>query len=105
MRWRWTGAGRHATLAGMTPAQFIAKWRAVELKERSASQSHFLDLCLLLGVPDPISADPTGEAYCFEKGATKANAGKGWALPKVRSSHFQGVDPRDALPARRQLYT
>ena len=25
----------------MTPQEFIRKWRAVELKERSASQSHF----------------------------------------------------------------
>lgn len=63
----------------MTPAQFIAKWQAVELKERSASQPHFLDLCRLLGVPDPISADPTGEEYCFERGATKATGGEGWA--------------------------
>lgn len=63
----------------MTPDEFIAKWQAVELKERSASQPHFLDLCRLLGVPDPISADPTGEEYCFERGATKATGGEGWA--------------------------
>ncbi len=34
----------------MTPQEFIAKWHAVELKERSASQHHFIDLCRLLGV-------------------------------------------------------
>ena len=34
----------------MTPGEFIAKWRASELKERSAAQSHFNDLCRLLGV-------------------------------------------------------
>lgn len=45
----------------MTPHEFIAKWRNVELKERSASQSHFNDLCALLGVVDPISADPAGK--------------------------------------------
>lgn len=28
----------------MTPQDFIAKWRAVELKERTASKSHFIDL-------------------------------------------------------------
>ena len=33
----------------MTPGEFIAKWRASELKERSAAQSHFIDLCRLLG--------------------------------------------------------
>ncbi len=63
----------------MTPAQFIAKWQAADLKEKSAAQTHFNDLCALLGVPDPVSADPKGESYCFERGATKANGGKGWA--------------------------
>ncbi len=63
----------------MTPQQFISKWRGTELKERSASQSHFNDLCALLGVLDPISADPKGEWFAFEKGATKTTGGEGWA--------------------------
>jgi len=63
----------------MTPQDFIAKWRAAELKERSASQSHFNDLCALLGVLDPISEDPTGEWFAFEKGASKTSGGEGWA--------------------------
>ena len=63
----------------MTPDAFIAKWRAVELKERSASQEHFIDLCRLLGEPTPVEADPTGESYCFEKGARKDSGGDGWA--------------------------
>jgi hypothetical protein len=33
----------------MTPQQFIAKWRAAQLSERSAYQQHFCDLCDLLG--------------------------------------------------------
>ena len=53
----------------MTPGEFIAKWRASELKERSAAQEHYIDLCRLLGEPTPAEADPTGESYCFEKGA------------------------------------
>ena len=44
----------------MTPGEFIAKWRASELKERSAAQEHFIDLCRLLGEPTPAEADPTG---------------------------------------------
>ena len=63
----------------MTPHEFIAKWRASELKERSASQEHFIDLCRLLGEPTPAEADPTGEAYCFERGARKDTGGDGWA--------------------------
>jgi hypothetical protein len=63
----------------MTPQDFIAKWRGVDLKERSASQTHFNDLCALLGLPDPIADDPKGEWFTFEKGATKTTGGEGWA--------------------------
>lgn len=63
----------------MTPQEFVNKWRAVELKERSASQSHFNDLCQLLGVDDPIKADPKGDWFAFEKGASKTTGGDGWA--------------------------
>jgi hypothetical protein len=63
----------------MTPDAFISKWKAADLKERSAAQEHFLDLCHLLGEPTPAEADPKGESYCFERGATKTTGGKGWA--------------------------
>jgi type II restriction/modification system DNA methylase subunit YeeA len=63
----------------MTPQEFITKWKAVELKERSASQSHFNDLCLLLGVVDSVTADPKGAWFTFEKGASKSSGGEGWA--------------------------
>ena len=63
----------------MTPHQFIEKWRGVELKERSASQSHFNDLCRLLDEPEPVAADPKGDWFTFEKGASKTSGGEGWA--------------------------
>ena len=63
----------------MTPDEFIAKWSASELKESQAAQSHFNDLCRMLGEPTPIEADPTGESYCFERGAKKDSGGDGWA--------------------------
>lgn len=63
----------------MTPHEFVQKWRGVELKERSASQSHFNDLCALLGVLDPVTADPQGDWFTFEKGASKTTGGEGWA--------------------------
>ncbi len=63
----------------MTPEVFITKWRTAELKERSAAQEHFIDLCRLLGEPTPAEADPAGETYCFEKGARKETGGDGWA--------------------------
>ena len=63
----------------MTPEEFIAKWRAAQLKERSAAQEHFIDLCRLLDEPTPAEADPTGDAYCFERGASIEGGGDGWA--------------------------
>lgn len=63
----------------MTPAQFIAKWKAAELKERAACQEHFLNLCELLGQPTPADADPTGDWFTFEKGVDKEAGGKGFA--------------------------
>ena len=63
----------------MTPEQFIRKWTAANLSERSAAQQHFLDLCALLGQPTPAEADPKGEFFTFEKGGTTATGGQGWA--------------------------
>ena len=50
----------------LTPQEFVDKWRGIELKERSASQEHFIDLCRLIGHPTPVEGDATGETYCFE---------------------------------------
>jgi SAM-dependent methyltransferase len=63
----------------MTPQQFIAKWQPVTLSERSACQSHFNDLCLVLGQPQPVEADPEGAWYTFERGVNKLDGGHGWA--------------------------
>ncbi|MBK1695027.1 SAM-dependent methyltransferase [Chromatium weissei] len=63
----------------MTPEQFIAKWQISTLKERSAAQEHFIDLCRLLNEPTPAEFDSTGECYCFERGAKKTTGGDGWA--------------------------
>lgn len=63
----------------MTPAEFIKKWKPVALTERAAAHTHFLDLCKLFEHEDPVSADPTGEWFAFEKGATKTGGGEGFA--------------------------
>jgi type II restriction/modification system DNA methylase subunit YeeA len=73
--------------APSTAAEFVKKWRRIELKERSAAQAHFRDLCHVLGQPTPEDADPKGEWYCFEKGATKTTGGDGWADVWMRQ-HF-----------------
>ena len=62
----------------MTPAEFITKWKDNKLSERAGAQSHFLDLCELIGMDKP--TDP--ENYCFERGAKRTGAPgdrDGWA--------------------------
>lgn len=70
-------------MAVLTPQEFVSRWRGVALKERSASHSHFIDLCRLVGQPTPTEADPTGDFYTFERGAEKSagptGSGQGWA--------------------------
>jgi hypothetical protein len=63
----------------MTSQQFGKKWKASTLKESSASQEHFIDLCRLTGEQTPAEADPDGSCYCFERGAKKTGGGDGWA--------------------------
>lgn len=63
----------------MTPVEFAATWRGVETGERASAQSHFGDLCRMLGEPTPTDADPTGTWYAFEKGAGKMAGGEGFA--------------------------
>ncbi len=56
----------------MTPAEFKKKWAKYSGKETSAYQEHFNDLCVLLGVPSPVTADPSGtESFCFQKRVVK----------------------------------
>ena len=58
----------------MQAADFIRKWAegsaADALNERAGAQAHFIDLCGVLGVPEP--GDP--ERYCFERGVTKTGS-------------------------------
>jgi type II restriction/modification system DNA methylase subunit YeeA len=65
--------------AAITAKEFITKWSRSTLKERSAAQEHFIDLCRLLNEHTPAQADPHGEWFCFERGAKKTGGGKGWA--------------------------
>ncbi len=58
----------------MQAQEFIRKWSpgspAHDLNERAGAQAHFIDLCRVLGVPEP--GDP--ERYCFERGVTKTGS-------------------------------
>ena len=63
----------------MTPQAFIAKWGpggpAHHLNEEQGAQSHFIDLCHLLGVPTP-GSEP---GYLFEQGGRIAGQAAGYA--------------------------
>jgi hypothetical protein len=63
----------------MTPQEFAAKWRGVTLKERSAAQERFLDICHMMGHKTPADADSTGDFFTFEKGAEKFGGEHGFA--------------------------
>jgi type II restriction/modification system DNA methylase subunit YeeA len=59
--------------------EFVARWQRSTLSERSAAQSHFIDLCEILGQPRPAEVDQEGNTYTFEKGVTKTSGGDGFA--------------------------
>jgi hypothetical protein len=58
---------------------FQAKWRQSNLKEKSAAQEHFIDLCRLLDQPTPSEADPVGTSYTFERTVSKLDGSTGFA--------------------------
>ena len=92
---------------GMTAAEFIDRWRKVTQTEKAVAQSHFNNLCAVLGERTPVEADPEGDEYCFERGAAKDSGGDGWADVWKRG-HFaweyksQGKDLDAAFQQLRQ---
>lgn len=66
---------------------FVARWQKSTLSERSAAQSHFIQLCEVLGQPTPAEIDQEGNTYTFEKGVTKTSGGEGFADVWLRG-HF-----------------
>ena len=93
--------------SGLTAGAFIDRWRKVTQTEKAVSQSHFNDLCAVLGERTPVETDPEGDEYCFERGAAKDGGGDGWADVWKRG-HFaweyksQGKDLDAAFQQLRQ---
>ena len=65
--------------AALSVDEFVDRWRRVSASETQAAQSHFIDLCKLLGVETPIEADPGGDDYTFEKSVRKPDGSSGQA--------------------------
>ena len=59
--------------------EFVERWKASTLSERAAAQSHFIDLCEVLGQPHPAAADQSGDTFTFEKHVSTLEDGKGFA--------------------------
>lgn len=63
----------------LTIPELVNKWRNTKLSERSAAQSHFIDLCTALDQQAPVDVDSEGNTYTFEKGVKKNSGGDGFA--------------------------
>ncbi len=64
-------------MANLTPEAFAARWDKSTLSERASAQSHFIDLCQMLGEKTPAEADPSGEFYTFERSVSKSGSAGG----------------------------
>ena len=67
--------------------EFVARWQASTLTEKSAAQTHFIELCQVLGKPWPTPGNALSVVYAFEKGVEKTGGGKGFADVWL-SGHF-----------------
>ena len=63
----------------LTLPDFVVRWQRSNLSERAAAQSHFNQLCEVLGERTPTEADQDGSAYTFEKGVKKVSGRDGFA--------------------------
>ncbi len=99
-------------MSKLSPGEFAAKWSGSQRHERAAAQEHFVDLCRMLDMQTPNDADPKGEWYAFEKGASKSSGGDGWddgwklghfaweykgKLKELVAAYKQLLDYREAL--------
>ncbi|HET8638481.1 MAG TPA: DNA methyltransferase [Acidobacteriaceae bacterium] len=67
--------------------EFVRRWKINSQNERASAQSHFRDLCDMLGEPHPAAADSAGERYAFEKKVSRTRGGTGFADVWLRD-HF-----------------
>ncbi len=58
---------------------FIKTCNRVEVNEIAAAQSHFNDICALMGHDAPLKADPQGKFLRFEQPAEKTGGTRGRA--------------------------
>lgn len=71
----------------LSVAEFVNRWKIYSQSERGGAQSHFIDLCDVLGEKHPAAGDSAGERYAFEKAVGKTHGGRGFADVWLRD-HF-----------------
>ena len=73
-------------MAQLTPQAFVHKWRDSTLKEHSAAQEHFIDLCRLIDHPTPDADAPRNPVLTAQ------------VMERVRRAH---ATAREARPDHR----
>jgi hypothetical protein len=63
----------------ITPREFVERWSQSGLREQQGAQSHFNELCQLVGHPTPVEMDPDGAFFAFEENVETATGGRGRA--------------------------
>lgn len=90
---------RRGAMSGMSPHDFVRKRQpgapAHGLSERAGAQVHFIDLCRVLGVPEP--GEP--ERYCFERARAAMAAGRLQRAGLVVTNSIGDGANRDVLDA------
>jgi type II restriction/modification system DNA methylase subunit YeeA len=71
----------------LTLPEFVRRWKIFSQTENAGSQTHFNNLCEILGQPTPAESDSAGENYAFEKHVSRTRGGKGFADVWLRD-HF-----------------
>ena len=88
-------------------AEFVRRYRNASLTERATAQSHFIDLCDMLGQPHPVASDEAGERYTFEKRVSRTSGGDGfadvWMLDHFAWEYKARGKHKDLKAAYRQL--
>jgi len=89
--------------ATMSVERFIQKWQNKHEPERAVSQSHFIDVCRLVGHPAPY--DSTGGAdFAFEYPVRKLDGGAGLADVFLRGHFAIEYKSRDKYPTLHAAY-
>lgn len=82
----------------ITPESFVAEWKDRNLSERQAAQTHFIQLCRLLGVAAPLDHRQHDEDYLFDA-VTESAGSMAYAAARRGASKGGKGKAKDTGPA------